>query len=130
MAVLQDNVANRVNDTIAGLRGEIRKKEEADASTKSAPSLEEYDYYLRGHQLFFRFTQEDNAKARAIWQEGLAQFPNSALLRTKIAFSYIHDISGAAPTIPGATRNWRGGSVRRRRPFHINRGWRPCFATG
>jgi adenylate cyclase len=93
VAVLQDNVANRVNDTVAGLRGEIRKKEEADAWTRSAPSLGEYDYYLRGHQLYFRFTKEDNAKARAIWQEGLAQFPDSALLRTKIAFSYIHDIS-------------------------------------
>lgn len=92
VAVLQDNVANRVNDTIAGLRGEIRKKEEADAWTRSAPSLGEYDYYLRGHQLYFRSTKEDNAKARAIWQDGLAQFPDSALLRTKIAFSYIHDI--------------------------------------
>ena len=42
--------------------------------------------------LFFRFTKEDNAKARQIWQEGLAKFPDSALLRTKIAFTYIRDI--------------------------------------
>jgi hypothetical protein len=28
-----------------------------EAWSKSAPSLEEYDYYLRGHQLYFRFTK-------------------------------------------------------------------------
>jgi len=92
VAALQDDVANRIYNTIAGLRGEIRKKEEAEAWNKSAPSLEEYDYYLRGHQLFFRFTKEDNAKARQVWQEGLAKFPGSALLRTKIAFTYMIDI--------------------------------------
>jgi class 3 adenylate cyclase/TolB-like protein len=92
VAALQDDVANRIYATVAGLKGEIRTKEEADAWTKSAPSLEEYDYYLRGHQLFFRFNKEDNAKARQIWQEGLEKFPDSALLQTKIAFSYILDI--------------------------------------
>ena len=75
VAVLQDNVANRVYDTVAGLRGEIRKKEEADAWSKSAPSLEEYDYYLRGHQLFFRFTKEDNAKARQSGRKDWRSFP-------------------------------------------------------
>jgi hypothetical protein len=93
VAALQDDVANRVYATVAGLKGEIRKKEEADAWTKSAPSLEEYDYYLRGHQLFFRFNKEDNAKARQIWQEGLEKFPDSALLRTKIALTYLLDIN-------------------------------------
>ena len=112
VALLQDNVANRVNDTVAGLRGEIRKKEEADAWTKSAPSLGEYDYYLRGHQLYFRFTKEDNAKARAIWQEGWAKFPDSALLRTKIAFSYIHDIGWGSTDDPWRDTElaWRLGT--------------------
>ncbi|WP_457299735.1 adenylate/guanylate cyclase domain-containing protein [Phyllobacterium sp. P5_D12] len=92
VAAMQDDVANKIYATLAGLRGEIRKKEAADAWTKSAPSLEEYDYYLRGHQLFFHFNKEDNAKARQVWQEGLEKFPDSALLRTKIAFSYVQDV--------------------------------------
>src|SRR5262249_35183717 len=92
VAALQDDVANRIYNTVAGLRGEVQKKEMAEAWSKSGPSLEEYDYYLRGHQLFFRFTKEDNAKARQIWQEGLEKFPDSALLRTKIAFTYTRDI--------------------------------------
>ena len=88
VAALQDDVANKLYGTLAGLRGEVMKKEEAEAWSKSAPSLEEYDYYLRGHQLFFRFNKEDNAKARQVWQEGLAKFPDSALLRTKMALTY------------------------------------------
>src|SRR5262249_46426315 len=92
IVALQVDVANRIFDSVAGLRGEVRKKEEEDAWRKSAPSLEEYDYYLRGHQLYFRFTVEDNAKAREIWTEGLARFPNSALLRLKIASTYWIDI--------------------------------------
>ena len=35
VAVLQDNVANRIYDTVAGMTGEIRKKEESDAWSKS-----------------------------------------------------------------------------------------------
>ncbi len=89
---LQDDVANRIYATVAGMKGEIRKKEETDAWTKSAPSLEEYDYYLRGHQFFFQFTKESNEKARVIWLEGLAKFPDSALLRTKIAASYMQKL--------------------------------------
>lgn len=92
VAALQDDVANRIYNTVAGLRGEIQKKETAEAWSKSGPSLEEYDYYIRGHQLFFRFTKDDNAKARQIWQQGLEKFPNSALLRAKIAFTYARDI--------------------------------------
>jgi adenylate cyclase len=92
VTALQDDVATKLYGTIAGLRGEIMKKEEAEAWSKSAPSPEEYDYYLRGHQLFFRFNKEDNAKARQIWQEGLAKFPDSALLRLKLAWTYVLDI--------------------------------------
>jgi TolB-like protein len=92
VTAMQDAVAYRIYSTVAGLRGEIRQREESAAWSKPGPSLEEYDYYLRGHQLFFRFTQEDNAKAREIWQEGLSKFPDSALLRTKIAFTYMQDV--------------------------------------
>jgi adenylate cyclase len=100
VVALQVDVSNRIFDAIAGLRGEIRKAEEVDAWRKSAPSLEEYDYYLRGHQLYFQFTVDDNAKAREIWQEGLAKFPNSALLRLKIASTYWVDLTFDASDDP------------------------------
>jgi class 3 adenylate cyclase/TolB-like protein len=101
VVALQVDVANRIFDSIAGLRGEIRKKEEEDAWRKSAPSLEEYDYYLRGHQLYFQFTADGNAKAREIWREGLARFPGSALLRLKIASTYWTDLVNDRSDDPG-----------------------------
>ena len=106
VATIQDEVANRIYSTLAGLRGEIMKKEEAQAWSKSGPSLEEYDYYLRGHPMFFRVTKEDNAKARQIWQEGLEKFPDSALLRTKIAFTYSRDLNNEFTDDP-----WRAAEL-------------------
>ncbi len=86
---LQEQVANRIYVSLAGLTGEIRKGEQQTAWQKSAPGLEEYDYYLRGHDLFFRFTPEDNVRAMQVWQEGLAKFPDSALLRIKLGFAHL-----------------------------------------
>ena len=42
VVVLQEDVANAVYNSLAGLEGEIRKDEERRAWSKSAPSLEEY----------------------------------------------------------------------------------------
>ena len=88
VADLQSDAAEKVYGALAGFRGEIRKQEEAEAWGKSDASLEEYDHYMRGHQPFFRFNKEDNAKARQIWGEGLAKFPDSVLLRTNLVFTY------------------------------------------
>jgi TolB-like protein len=106
IAIIQDEVANRIYSSLAGLRGEIMKMEEAQAWNKSGPSLEEYDYYLRGHPLFLRGPKEDNAKARQIWQEGLEKFPDSALLRTMIAFTYSRDINNEFTDEP-----WRAAEL-------------------
>ena len=92
VVALQEQVANQIYASLAGLTGEVRRDEEQHSWSKSAPSLAEYDYYLRGHQLFFQFTPEDNARAQQVWREGLARFPDSTLLRIKLAFSYMEPI--------------------------------------
>ena len=109
VVVMQEDVANAVYDSLAGSTGEIRKDEERRAWSKSAPSLEEYDYYLRGHQYFFRFTGEDVARARTIWQEGLGKFPDSALLRIKLAATYVNDIMNerSADPVGDAALGWK-----------------------
>jgi TolB-like protein/class 3 adenylate cyclase len=89
---LQEDVADKIYSSIAGIRGELRHDEERQAWRKSAPSLGEYDYYLRGHQLFMRFNAEDEQRAKEIWEEGLARFPDSSLLRTKLAFFYLRHV--------------------------------------
>jgi TolB-like protein/class 3 adenylate cyclase len=89
---LQEEVADRIYSSLAGIRGEVRRDEEQHAWAKAAPSLGEYDYYLRGHQLFMRFNAADELRAKQIWEEGLAKFPASSLLRTKLAFFYLRHV--------------------------------------
>jgi adenylate cyclase len=111
---LQEEVADKVYETIGGLKGEIVKTEESSAWRKSAPSLDEYDYYMRGHSLFLRdpLTEELNARARQIWEEGLAKFPDSALLRIKICFTYQVSLNNGWGKDPGGDleRAWKLGT--------------------
>ncbi len=89
---LEAGVADRIYDSLAGLSGLVHREQERGAWAKSTPSLTEYDHYLRGAAFYFRFDAEGNARARQVWQEGLRAFPGSALLRTKLAFTYEQDV--------------------------------------
>ena len=97
---LQEEIANAIYDSLAGLTGAIRKDEERRAWSKAKIDLQEYDYYLRGHQHFSRQTGDDIARARQIWREGLTKFPDSALLRIKIAATYGNDVFYERSTDP------------------------------
>ena len=85
---LQDRVAQRIAGTVAGHSGQVREAEWQRVGTMDAAGLEEYDYYLRGHAIFYEFTPEAMLKAREIWHEGLRKFPESGLLRIKIGWTY------------------------------------------
>ncbi len=85
---LQDKVIGKILVSLIGRTGAINKDELAKTWAKADAELDEYDYYLRGHTLFFRYTPEDNARAIAIWKEGLAKYPNSGLLKIKIGWGY------------------------------------------
>jgi TolB-like protein len=91
---LQDEVTEKIVASLAGDQGLIKKKEYEQAWGKDRANLEEYDYYLRGHQLFYRFTKDDTLQAIKIWQEGLAKFPDSSLLRIEIAWGYYQLVYG------------------------------------
>jgi TolB-like protein len=88
---LQDEVTEHVIASIAGHSGAIQKQDYDEAWGKDTASLEEYDYFLRGHSVFFRWTKEDMAEARRIFQEGLAKFPDSSLMRVKIGWTHYQD---------------------------------------
>jgi TolB-like protein/DNA-binding winged helix-turn-helix (wHTH) protein len=91
---LEEGVADKIYDSLAGLTGQVHQDQERGAWAKSSPGLTEYDFYLRGAAFYFRFDAEGNAGGRQIWQEGLKAFPNSALLRTKLAWTYEQDVVG------------------------------------
>jgi tetratricopeptide (TPR) repeat protein len=97
---LQDRVAEKIDGTLSGGEGRIIRTEYQRAWGMDAAKLEEYDYYLRGHSMFYGYTPEAMLKARAIWQEGLEKFPDSGLLRIKIGWTYFQFFQGRWSTEP------------------------------
>jgi adenylate cyclase len=92
IAALEEQVAYRIYESIVGFSGEIERHEQRQAWLKSDLSLDEYDYARRGGQFYFQFTREAHAKARQIWNAGLAKFPNSAITRASLASLYRHAV--------------------------------------
>jgi adenylate cyclase len=85
----QEDIARRIYDSLAGIRGQIRRNEERAAWGKPNIRLGEYDYYLRGQSVYLQSTLADVLNARTIYQEGLERYPASALLRVNLAWTYI-----------------------------------------
>ena len=83
------DVATRIYHALAGLMGRLYAEEERRSWSKDEASLDAYDYYLRGASFFLRFTQTDNEKARAIFEEGLNKYPNDGLLLVKRAWCFL-----------------------------------------
>jgi adenylate cyclase len=85
---LQDEVTGMIVSAMTGETGALRQAQYRQAWGKGATTLEEYDYYLRGHEQYMKYTKEEIERSGEIWREGLAKFPSSALL--KVALGWTH----------------------------------------
>jgi adenylate cyclase len=86
---LQDEVTGRIVGTLVGQRGMIKRAEYRDAWGKDSANLLEYDYFLRSADLVTGRTPESHKLATAVWNEGLARFPDSTLLKVQGAFLHL-----------------------------------------
>jgi adenylate cyclase len=85
--VLQDDVTGKIIAALSGETGQLKKAQYREAWGKDTANLDEYDYYLRGHDIFMRAaTKAENDRAGEIWKEGLAKYPNSDLLKIKLGW--------------------------------------------
>ncbi|MBP2238440.1 TolB-like protein/class 3 adenylate cyclase [Sinorhizobium kostiense] len=92
---LQDAITDRIIGAISSDTGQLKRSRYSEAWSKDAASLEEYDYYLRGHDKFMQYTPEAMEEAYQIWSEGMAKFPDSALLKLKMGFlRYARAVNG------------------------------------
>ena len=86
---IQEKTAERIYRELAGIDGKVRKAEEAAAWRKPESALTDYDWYLRSQTYFMRYTPEDNLRSRKIAEDGLARFPDSPLLKIRLAWTYM-----------------------------------------
>jgi adenylate cyclase len=85
---LQSAAASRIRDELGGLSGALRNEYAKIIEAKAAADLTVYDYYILGHVHHTRFTPPEVQRGREFWEQGLARFPDSALLRCKLSFSF------------------------------------------
>ncbi len=95
---LQDEVTGMIIGALAGERGQLKRAQYRESWGKDASNLEEYDYYLRGHDRLLTWTPEGAEDAGRIWREGLGKFPKSSLLHVKLGwYHYLRAFSGWSP---------------------------------
>ena len=90
--LIQDAVTEKIVTALAGDTGEIRRSVRKEAWHKDAASLAEYDYYLRGHSLFFRNTSKDMAEAIRIWSEGTLQVSRFCIAEVQARLRVLHQL--------------------------------------
>ena len=86
---LQDEVTEMIVSAMTGEKGALKQAQYQRAWGKAATTLEEYDYYLRGHDQFMKYTKEGIERSGQIWREGLAKFPSSPLLKVKLGWHHM-----------------------------------------
>jgi adenylate cyclase len=87
---LQDEVTAKIVGAMTGEKGQVKQGQYHEAWGKDAANLGEYDYYLRGHDIFMNAnSKEDNDRAGRIWEEGLAKYPASNLLKVKLGWYHM-----------------------------------------
>lgn len=83
--VLQDEVSEKIVAALSGQVGLLARQRYVEAWGKDSTSLREYDYYLRAFARLIQGTPEAHQRGEAIIAEGLARFPDSALLKSHAA---------------------------------------------
>jgi adenylate cyclase len=84
---LQDEGTAKIVDAMTGEKGQVKQGQYRETWGKDTADLGEYDYYLRGHDIYMNAgTKEENDRAGRIWEEGLAKYPDSSLIKVKLGF--------------------------------------------
>ncbi|TDJ70166.1 MAG: adenylate/guanylate cyclase domain-containing protein [Proteobacteria bacterium] len=84
---VQDELTSKIVATLHGrLLDSERRRIRSDDRTEN---LQAYELVLRGRELWFRFTEEDNCAARRLYKEAIALDPEYGRAYASLAWSYV-----------------------------------------
>jgi len=83
---LQDEIVQKIVTT---LKLQLTLWEQGILVRKSTDNLEAYDYYLRGLEYHFRFTQEAFAQARHMYEKAIELDPKYAAAYASLGWTYV-----------------------------------------
>ena len=84
---VQDELTGKIVATLVGkLIDSERRRSRGDERTDN---LKAYELVLRGRELWFRFTEQDNCAARRLYQEAIALDPDYGRAYASLAWSYV-----------------------------------------
>jgi tetratricopeptide (TPR) repeat protein len=87
---VQDEVTRRIVASLAGKVGESeRRRARSGRSADRTAHPEAYDLVLQGRELWFKFTDEKNRKARSLYEKAIALDPEYARAYASLAWTYL-----------------------------------------
>jgi adenylate cyclase len=94
---IQRKIAERIYGELSGVNGRLHKLEQEAAWRKPDSALTDWDYALRSGSYLMKLTFDDALRARKVAEEGLERFPDSAILKIRLAWSYLIESDAFGP---------------------------------
>lgn len=90
---LQDDITQHIVANISSFEGPLEETTRARVNQKAPTDLRAYDYLLLGREHFMLVTEEDNARARELFQKAVEADPSYGLGHAWLAWTYHVDVS-------------------------------------
>ena len=88
---IRDDITQAIAGTLGGLQGELARAEMVRVSGKDPTSFTAYDYLTQGWYDWYKFTRDDNAAARALFEQARQADPNYARAYAGLAWTYANE---------------------------------------
>ena len=85
---IRDDITRSIGGTLGGRAGKLAQAEAARVSGKNPNSFTAYDYVMKGWYAYNKFTREDNAAARDLFEQARKIDPNYARAYAGLAWTY------------------------------------------
>ena len=85
---IRDDITRSIAGTLGGRAGKLAQAEAARVSGKNPNSFTAYDYVMKGWYAYNKFTREDNAAARDLFEQARKIDPNYARAYAGLAWTY------------------------------------------